>query len=257
MVYMGSKARLAKYIIPIINHLIKVNNCDTFIDGFVGGGNIIANPKYNIECKNKYGFDNNKYLIALLNKMKKYNFDFIEVSEEEYKDIRNNKEKHEYWYLGYVGFCFSFAGKFFDTYARGKDSKGNVRKMGKERYNNLKKQYNALQECTLFCEDFFNIKIDKVKRNSLIYLDPPYQDTSKYSKDNNIEDYTKFWDIVRKLSEKCIVLISEYNAPDDFECIYEHTPLKISLNNANLDENMTRKENIEKLWAIKNRWWKD
>lgn len=37
MVYLGSKARLAKYIIPILNDLIKKNNIKIFIDGFVGG----------------------------------------------------------------------------------------------------------------------------------------------------------------------------------------------------------------------------
>ena len=34
-------------------------------------------------------------------------------------------------------------------------------------------------------------------------------------------DYEKFWNNMRSWSNNNIVLISELNAPDDFECIWE------------------------------------
>ena len=41
MKYMGSKARIAKDISPIINQLIKDNGIDIYIEPFVGGANMI------------------------------------------------------------------------------------------------------------------------------------------------------------------------------------------------------------------------
>lgn len=37
MNYMGSKSRIAKYIVPIIQSYIDNNNINTYIEPFVGG----------------------------------------------------------------------------------------------------------------------------------------------------------------------------------------------------------------------------
>ena len=60
---MGSKSRIAKDIVPIIQKCIDDNNIDTYIEPFVGGANIIDKVK----CKTKIGIDIHKELIALLN----------------------------------------------------------------------------------------------------------------------------------------------------------------------------------------------
>ena len=62
MVYMGSKAKYAKYIVPIIQKTIDDNNVDTYIECFVGGANIIDK----IKCENRIGYDRSDTLIALL-----------------------------------------------------------------------------------------------------------------------------------------------------------------------------------------------
>ena len=41
MVYQGSKNRLARYIVPILQQYIQDNNIKTYIEPFVGGANII------------------------------------------------------------------------------------------------------------------------------------------------------------------------------------------------------------------------
>ena len=41
MKYLGSKAKLAKYIVPILQNYIYKNNIKTYIEPFVGGFNII------------------------------------------------------------------------------------------------------------------------------------------------------------------------------------------------------------------------
>lgn len=40
MVYQGSKDRTAKYLISIMNNIIKKNNIDYFFDMCVGGGKL-------------------------------------------------------------------------------------------------------------------------------------------------------------------------------------------------------------------------
>lgn len=95
IVYQGSKNRLAKYIIPLLNKLIQANGCTLFIDACCGG----ANTKYPIVCKTKYAFDNNKYLIALFDKVKFDDLGYIHIDENEYKrelEIKEWLDKNKY-----------------------------------------------------------------------------------------------------------------------------------------------------------------
>ena len=58
---MGSKSRIAKYIVPIIQRRMENYNIKTFIDCFCGGCNIIDKVK----CNKKIASDNNEFLIEL------------------------------------------------------------------------------------------------------------------------------------------------------------------------------------------------
>lgn len=73
----------------------------------------------------------------------------------------------------------------------------------------------------------------------VIYEDIPYKDTTKYA----IEQfpYEEFYDWCRMMSQNNIVLISEYNMPDDFECIWSKDLI------CTLDKS-TRTNKVEKLW---------
>jgi len=57
----------------------------------------------------------------------------------------------------------------------------------------------------------------------LIYLDPPYINSTFDSRKNNLKYFNcdVFWVKVREWSVHNIVIVSEREAPDDFECIYE------------------------------------
>ena len=215
MVYMGSKDRTAKYLIPIMNKIIKDNNIDYFFDMCVGGGNLSANKKHHLDVKNIIGVDNNKYLIALLKKVQEKDFEFIWVSKEEYHKVKSNKNNYEDWYVGYVGFLCSFAGKFFNGYTGiNRNSKRTTSKKG---YNNLINQKIRLNKLNLFHKDIFNIDYNKLPKNSLLYFDPPYENTTKY---HSKFDNRKFWELVNKLSKDFIVLVSEFNAPNDYISIW-------------------------------------
>lgn len=63
---------------------------------------------------------------------------------------------------------------------------------------------------------------------AVIYCDPPYQGTTGYQTGNF--DHDAFWEWCRAQARRgCKVYVSEYNAPDDFTCIYEVTK-RVTLN---------------------------
>lgn len=241
MVYMGSKNRLAKELVPIIQSYI-TEETKGYIEPFVGGANVIDK----IKCDKKIGCDIHKQLIELLIYISKGNELPNTISEELYYNIKNNQSSCEDWYLGLVGFSASYGGKYFDTYARSKKSNGELRDMANERINNLKKQAPNLKDI-----NFLNISFDKLPKetinNCVIYCDPPYRNTAKYSTETF--PYELFYDWCRKMSKDNIVLISEYNMPDDFECIWskEHSTLLYS----NKDSNDEKNIRIEKLFRLR------
>ena len=84
MKYMGSKSRIAKYIVPIIQKCIDDNGLEYYIEPFVGGANVIDK----IICKNKSGSDKNEYLIALLDHVARGGKLLSRVPRELYNDVR-------------------------------------------------------------------------------------------------------------------------------------------------------------------------
>jgi len=139
---MGSKSRIAKHIVPIIQKYIDDNSINTYVEPFVGGANVIDK----IKCKNKYGSDYNKYLIALLQRVRNKEPLLEEVSRELYNDVRSNQDngKYEDWIVGNVGFLASFNGRWFDGgYAKAGYEKTKNGERYRDYYQEAKKQYIA------------------------------------------------------------------------------------------------------------------
>lgn len=213
MKYVGSKNRLAKELVPIIQSYIN-EDVKGYIEPFVGGANIIDK----IKCDNKIGYDFHKQLIALLQHVQMNVNDLPNtISEEEYKKVKYNREIYPDWYVGLVGFCASYSAIYFDTYARSYKNDGvTPRDMPNEAIRNLIKQAPKLKDIKFECKDFREIKD---LNNYVIYCDPPYKSTIKY---NRAEfPYEEFYDWCREMSKNNIVLISGYWMPDDFKCIWE------------------------------------
>ena len=81
---------------------------------------------------------------------------------------------------------------------------------------NLKSQASHLKDITFMCCDYKKFLDYK---DCLFYFDPPYKDTKQYSIQNI--NYNEFYDFLRQLSQNNIVLVSEYNMPNDFKCIWQ------------------------------------
>ena len=143
MKYMGSKARLSKDLAPIINELIANNNIETYIEPFVGGGNLIQH----IICKNKVGADNNEYLISMWNSLLCGWRPPAHISREEYNDIKNNKENYDKNLVAVAGFCATYNAKWFGGYAGIVETKtGKVRNYYDEAIRNIMKQLEYLHD---------------------------------------------------------------------------------------------------------------
>lgn len=238
MKYMGSKARIKKDIVPIIQKYIDENNIKTYIEPFVGGANIINE----IECDKKIGGDKSEPLIELLKHVRDGGELPLEISKALYDDVRLNKytNKYEKWYVGAIGFLGSYNGRYFDGgYAKTTLTKdGIIRNYYDEARRNLLKQANSLNNIEFIHCDysfFSNVK------DSLIYCDIPYKNTKQYGVSKDF-DYDKFWHWVKEMKTNNIVIVSEENAPKEFNCIWEKEIIRTQ-------DNAKRKSSTEKLFV--------
>ena len=237
MKYVGSKNRLAKELVPIIQSYI-TDETKGYLEPFVGGANMIDK----IECNNKFGCDIHEELIELLKYIQNTNNILPKtITEEEYNKVRLNKDKYEKWYVGFVGFCATFGAKYFGGYARGfKEDKITPRDIPAESIRNIEKQRKNLQNIKFKCCSYD--EINKNIKDFVIYCDPPYKGTLKYTTDF---DYDKFYKWCKEMSKNNIVLISEYWMPEEFECIWEKkTTVRIDSNKKSKDKKMERTEKL-------------
>ena len=207
MVYMGSKNRIAKYILPIMLEDANKKGITTWVEPFVGGGNIIDKVPDDFQ---RIGIDLNAHVIAALIAIRDLVDELPEnLTKEEYKLLKGSEpEPIKSW----LRFVCSFAGKFEEGYARDKTG----RNYAKEGASNAKKQSPKLQGVKLINGSYDQHSYFK---NCLIYCDPPYENTASYK--TGVFDHIKFWDWCRKMSKNNLVYVSEYKAPNDFICIWE------------------------------------
>lgn len=235
MKYMGSKNRIAKYIVPIIQKAIDNNGIKSYYEPFAGGMNMIDK----IECENKIANDIHPQLIAMWQALQSGWIPPEHISEEEYNYVKNNQSTLPPYYVGYVGFCATFGARYFQGYARGFKNDGvTPRDHSNESYRNIMKQLPLLENVTFICGDYKELDIN----NSVIYCDPPYENTQKYSSVSSF-NYSEFWDWCRHLDKSNILFVSGYDAPSDFTCIWQKDVLVNfdSMRNENSNKNRTEK----------------
>lgn len=236
MKYMGSKNRISKYIAPIIQSAIDDNHIETFVDAFVGGANLIDK----IQCKNRIGNDIHKELIAMWKALQEGKQPPEHISEELYNDVKNNRDKYEDWLVGYVGFHASFGARYFNGYARDRQT---GRDLPNEAYRNTMTQLPKVQDVTFYCGDYKALN----PHNSVVYCDIPYEGTTKYK--TAPFKYDEFWQWCRDISEDNIVFVSSYEAPDDFDCLWQKDVI------ANFSSQVVeydKKKRTERLFTVHN-----
>lgn len=209
MKYMGSKARIAKEILPIMLKEAAEKGITTWVEPFVGGANMIDKVPSNFQ---RIGIDYNAHTIEALIAIRDFIDDLPdEVTEDEYKQLKGSEPDPIKSWLRFVA---SFGGKFDNGYAREKGS--NEKTFVGYGKRNAQKQSPNLQGIK-----FINGSYDEYSdfKNCLIYCDPPYEGTTSYK--TGAFNHAKFWDWCRKMSENNLVFISEYKAPEDFTCVWQ------------------------------------
>lgn len=84
----------------------------------------------------------------------------------------------------------------------------------------------------------------QIPTDSIIYCDPPYENTSGYKTGNF--NHSLFWDWCRNMRKLGhTIFVSEYNAPEDFECVWSKQVASV------LDKKGTNKKPIERLFTPK------
>ena len=165
------------------------------------------------------------------------------MNKDQYDVIKHNPQDYPDWLVGYVGIIASYCGKWFGGYAGKVNTKDGVRDYMQEGLKNLLSQLDNLQGAVFSSIPYQELIIPE---NSIIYCDPPYKGTTRYTEDF---DHFAFYTWCREMKSKGhIVFVSEYSMPNDFECVWE-LPIKSSLSaNGRVGGNKT---SVERLFKIK------
>ena len=229
---MGSKNRHSKQLLPLI--LSNRKDDQYYVEPFVGGANMIDKVK-----GLRIGSDCNKYLITLLKEMQLDSFIAPDITEETFNRMKSDPEQFSDWMLGYAGFQLSFGAMWFGSYRRDNTGKRNYSEEAKRNINKQAKNLKGIE--------FYNLPYEELEipKRSVIYCDPPYKGAAKYKENKEEFDHNKFWQWCRdKSKEGHTVYISEYAAPNDFDCIWWKEV------NGNISKNTGAKKSKEKLFTI-------
>lgn len=247
MIYMGSKARFAKDLAKIILRGRKPNQW--YIEPFCGGCNMISEV-----TGNRIANDIHPELIAMWKALVNDDWEPGLYTKEEHATIRKTRSDYPPHVVGWVGFNCSYCGVYFGGFAGDypetyRKSNGELPNFQLNKIRSIKKQIPKLKGVIFENKEYYNLDIPP---ESIIYCDPPYQNTSEYS--HKGFDHSAFWEWCRtKSREGHSVYISEYSAPDDFVCIWEKTA--VSTLSANGKQGGAKKS-VEKLFAFREEYEK-
>lgn len=167
----------------------------------------------------RIGSDKNKYVISMWKGLQKNLPRPIQITKDIYDRARNEYNHNsniefDDFLIGWIGWMGSFNGRFFDG---GYSGKASGRDYVDEQIRNTQAQIPFIQDI-----EFYHCAYNEllIPDNSIIYCDIPYKDTKQYvtSKDFN---HDSFFDWCRDMKDKGhSVFVSEYNAPNDFKCIW-------------------------------------
>lgn len=239
MKYMGSKARHAKELLPII---LKDHKPDMwYVEPFVGGANMISRVDNSI-APNRLGCDSNDYLIEFFKALQNGYTPPENIDSDFYNNVRDNKEAYDKATVACIGLCFTYAAKWFggfignskDIVCKGRDRLG-------ESYRAVEKARKEVRGVRFINKSVFDLDFSKCGK-STIYCDPPYAGTTKYKDDF---DHERFYDWCReRKKEGHNIFISEYWMPEDFICVWEKQV------NSSLDKDTGSKKAVERLYTL-------
>lgn len=130
------------------------------------------------------------------------------ITESDYQAIQHGFASDEL--RAFAGFGCSYGGKWWGGYARGHGD------YAKHARNSLLLKFQKIHPKTTF---HHRSLYDVNPCGGLMYFDPPYKSTERYRAVEKF-DHERFWEHVRELSKTNTVIVSEFEAPEDFETIW-------------------------------------
>lgn len=204
MRYLGGKARISKPLVEFLNQ--NRNLSQVYAEPFLGAGSIfrkMQNPRM--------GCDLHEDLIlfykALQSGWRPPNI----LSEEKYQELKNKKPSP---LRAFALFFCSFGGKWKGGYARDRQTDRNF---VQEAHDDTCRLAEDVSDADIKNYMDYELFLEQLPENSLVYCDPPYSNTTKY---NNQFDHNRFWDNMIYYSQFHTIFISEYKAPEDFQEVW-------------------------------------
>ena len=207
MRYLGGKSRIAKQLVNFMS--LEREPEMAWVEPFCGSCKVLSLVNGPIIAND---FDQD--LIELFKALQKGYDPPSKVTKEEYLEIRANKEDYPAELKGFVKHAVTFAGIKWGPYAKDK-KQTNYAEVSRRSVLKLAKLIKDVEFHSGSYEELL------IPKRSLIYCDPPYLNTAK-DKYNVQFDHEKFYAWCRKkAAEGHLVFVSEYQAPDDFICVWE------------------------------------
>ena len=217
--YYGGKHRYASKMIPILEKYS--NGHKMYIEPFCGWGSVLSLIVDKNIFEQHIASDANESVVMFLYETSQGLFvPPTDVSKETFETLKCEKTPSAL--QAFVGICYSFEGIWFRHYAVNGDPKHfATREQFPEK---LMRRITKLKDVEFKCAKYQEYADFE---GCFFYLDPPYKKRTekyKYNDDSCIPfDTDEFWEFARKLSEKNTVIVSEYEAPDDFEEIWSNS----------------------------------
>lgn len=269
--YVGSKRKISKKIVELIKQNYGTDK--TVYDLFGGGGAVTLECMINgIDVVYN---DINDLPMRAIKKIASEDFEFLKTlltPRDEFMELRNKENIDEIEYLRLVVNSFGYNQTQYLYAMEHSEIKNKIAKDYIERFNTAKgyrvwnksrndytriRQLERLADLERLQQKLKHIDLNNLKifdedyayfsdvENSIIYLDPPYKNTVSRAYKNI--DYERFTEWAKMMSEKNIVIVSEYTQPsDDFECIFEFKNAYSSMQGGQKRVN----GNYERLWTI-------
>jgi len=237
MKYMGSKRRIRMQIAHAIGRVIGAPVIDgrlaiggsgvSWVEPFTGG----ANMTEVVVASNRLCCDINPFIMGMFARAitgwepdDYYTEVEYEQARKDSKSRIDSMDKHRVAEIGFIGVGCSYSGKWFGGYARGASNSGKPRNYTAESKRNLLSQVPNLVGAIFVCADYRDLSVNY---GDVVYCDPPYADTTKYTTPFN---HDEFW---RKCQEwrdnGAIVFVSEYSCPVGWDIVWESHPICSSL----------------------------
>jgi DNA adenine methylase len=222
MSYQGGKQKLGKRIyevLDIIEEYFEGENRLDYLEPFVGFCGVMKHFAIASGGERKLtGCDANKDVIAMWKATQQGWKPPTTCTKKRYDDLRHSKKTSAE--RGFIGVACSYSGIFFvgyrgtQTFRSGSGSRtvSSAEMTGRS----VNKIANMIKNVKFKKCEYQTLK----PKNMLIYCDPPYASNNYQQSDFFHFDSDEFWGTMRDWSKDNIIVVSEYQAPNDFKAVW-------------------------------------